>query len=207
LTTPLAAEGSPTLSATQSDTAGNTGTATNQTVTIDKTPPLASAIATTNAGTVGRPEVNDTVSFTYSELMNPATLYDGWSNAGQADVTNAKITFDDSTGGNGTNKDNDSFTVTVAGHALTVGGGINMDGNVVSSQGGTYSFTAKLHYSEVSSKSVITVTLTSLNTGGSTIGTSAATGKATWAPGSGATDVAGNVFTPGTAVTTVTRPF
>ena len=42
LTTALSTSGSRTLSATQTDTAGNTGTATNQTLKIDKTDPVVS---------------------------------------------------------------------------------------------------------------------------------------------------------------------
>ncbi|MDX6225639.1 MAG: hypothetical protein QOE64_2015, partial [Frankiales bacterium] len=135
------------------------------------------------------------------------SLYDGWTGASQADVTNATVTFNDSPTGNGTNANNDSFTVTVSGHTLTVGGGINMQGNIVSTNGGSYSFTAKLHYSESGAKSLVTVTLTALNSGGNPVGT-AASGNVTWSPGSGATDIAGNPFTPGTAKDTgATKPF
>ena len=44
LDAPLASDGTWTLSATQEDAAGNTGTAANRTLTIDKTPPSVSSI-------------------------------------------------------------------------------------------------------------------------------------------------------------------
>lgn len=55
------------------DVAGNTRTESGYTVTVDGTAPSASNIQTTNksGNIVGRPELGDTVVFTYSETIDP----------------------------------------------------------------------------------------------------------------------------------------
>src|SRR5205085_11184104 len=72
--------GSKTYSIIATDAAGNATTATNFTTTVDNTAPTASAVATANGGsTLNRPELNDTVTLTFSEQMDPNTILSGWS--------------------------------------------------------------------------------------------------------------------------------
>jgi hypothetical protein len=200
-----AATNNATLTLASPGTAGSLGA--NKNLVIDGVAPTASSISATNhsGGTAGKPEVSDTVTLTFSKTMNPTTLESNWSTGNTPDVTNATVTFNDSPSGNGTNQNNDSFSITVAGATVRLGSGTNMEGHIVPTNGGSYSFTATLHYAVVSGKSVVTITLTSLNSGGSTVGT-ASSGTATWSPNTGAQDVAGNAMAA-TTVNTGALPF
>ena len=59
---------------------GGTKTTTGYTVTVDDTAPHASNIQTANAsgGIVGRAEQGDTITLTYSEPIDPDSLFSGW---------------------------------------------------------------------------------------------------------------------------------
>ena len=61
------------------------------------------------------------------------------------------------------------MSFTPASGTLNLGGGISMNGNIVPSKNGSYSFTATMSYAVVSGRSVVTLTFTSLNAGGTTI--------------------------------------
>jgi len=72
--------GSKTYNITATDAAGNATAATNFTATVDNTAPTASAVATANgSGTLNRPDLNDTVTLSFSEQMDPASIVAGWS--------------------------------------------------------------------------------------------------------------------------------
>jgi large repetitive protein len=73
--------GSKTFTITATDAAGNATAATSFAATVDNTAPTASAVATANGtgGTTGKPELNDTVTLTFSEQMDPASILSGWS--------------------------------------------------------------------------------------------------------------------------------
>ena len=62
------------------DAAGNTRTAGGYTVIVDNTNPLGSAIQTANGsgGTVGKPELGDAITFTFSEQLDPSSVLSGW---------------------------------------------------------------------------------------------------------------------------------
>ena len=79
-TTPLSA-GSKQYSVTSLDMAGNSRTQTGYTVTVDNTAPTASNVQTTNVagGTAGRAQLGDTVTFTYSEQIDPQSILAGWT--------------------------------------------------------------------------------------------------------------------------------
>ncbi|MDQ4096691.1 MAG: hypothetical protein M3144_02320 [Actinomycetota bacterium] len=78
--TPLAA-GNRTYSTTSRDAAGNLRTQMGHSVTVDNTPPVAAAIQTANmaGGVSGRAESGDTVTFTYSEPIDPYSILAGWN--------------------------------------------------------------------------------------------------------------------------------
>ena len=75
---PLAA-GSKTYTITASDLAGNSGTTSGFSVTVDNTRPTATDVQTTNAGVAGRPEQGDTITLTFSEVIDPETVLAGWT--------------------------------------------------------------------------------------------------------------------------------
>jgi hypothetical protein len=76
---PLSA-GSKSYTLTETDNASNSGT-TNGSVTVDNTAPTASDVQATNdsGGTVGKAEQNDKVTFTFSEPMDPDSIFSGWT--------------------------------------------------------------------------------------------------------------------------------
>jgi hypothetical protein len=92
-----------TYTVTATDAAGNATTSANFTATVDNTAPAASAIATANGtGALNKPDLGDTITLTFGEQIDPATVLAGWSGASTSIVvriTNAgagqhdKITF------------------------------------------------------------------------------------------------------------------
>lgn len=77
----VVAAGSKTFSVTAKDVAGNVKTQ-NGTVTVDNTAPTATKVLTANGGaTVGKIEVNDTITYTFSEIMDPESILSGWAGA------------------------------------------------------------------------------------------------------------------------------
>ena len=93
-----AATNNATLTLASPGAAGSLGA--NKNIVIDTTAPTAFSISTTNAGgTAGKPEVNNTIVLTFSELIDPNTLYSGWSTGSTPNITNVTATFDDSTTG------------------------------------------------------------------------------------------------------------
>lgn len=79
---PLTA-GAKAFSITATDSAGNGATQGGLTVTVDNTPPSGADVQTANAsgGTVGRAETGDTITFTFSEPIEPDSVLAGWSGA------------------------------------------------------------------------------------------------------------------------------
>jgi hypothetical protein len=74
------AAGSVSYTITATDAAGNATSATSFTATVDNTAPAASGIATANGGaTTGKPDLGDTMTLTFSEQIDPATVLAGWS--------------------------------------------------------------------------------------------------------------------------------
>jgi len=76
---PIAA-GAKAFSITGTDTLGHGGTQGGFSVTIDNTVPAASDIQTTNVGggTAGMAQQGDTVTFTFTEPVDPSTILSGW---------------------------------------------------------------------------------------------------------------------------------
>lgn len=73
-------EGAKSFSITAVDGAGNSATQGGFTVTVDNTPPSGVDVQTANAsgGTVGRAEAGDTITFTFSEPIEPGSILAGW---------------------------------------------------------------------------------------------------------------------------------
>ncbi|HVL63810.1 MAG TPA: Ig-like domain-containing protein [Actinomycetota bacterium] len=80
-------EGSYVVRAVARDAAGNTGSSSSS-FTIDRTRPSGVDVQTANAsgGTVGRAESGDTITFTYSEPLDPDSILAGWD-GNPVDVT------------------------------------------------------------------------------------------------------------------------
>ncbi len=77
------AQGTYTAQATQTDTATNTGTSTANTFTVDTTAPTPTSVVATDGGSQNDPgeidhdNKDDTLAFTYSENINPASVTTG----------------------------------------------------------------------------------------------------------------------------------
>jgi large repetitive protein len=94
LTTALSTQASRTLSATQTDTAGNTGFATSQTLTIDKTAPAAptapALTAASDSGSSSTDRITNVTTPTFTgsaEAGATVALYDGVTPVGTAVAT------------------------------------------------------------------------------------------------------------------------
>jgi hypothetical protein len=196
--------GTQSVTVTATDAAGNAAVVTG-TVTADATAPTPVSFSTTNVagGTAGKAEAGDTFTMRWSEEMDPATLYTGWS-VGSTPDTAGTVTLTDATSGSGTNKNEDTLVVTGPTGAR-LGAVSNMDGRVVPAQRGIVVFAATIRYSVVGNQSVVTVTLGALTSG--TTGTVPANSTAigTWTPAVTNTDLAGNALTGTT--TTPAAPF
>jgi hypothetical protein len=78
---PLTA-GSKSYSITSTDNAGNSGTQSGYTVTVDNTAPIGSDIQCVNGGaTVGTIEPGDVCTYTFSEVIDPESIQAGWTGA------------------------------------------------------------------------------------------------------------------------------
>jgi hypothetical protein len=104
------ADGTYTAKASQADGSGNTGTSAASTFTVDATKPTATNISAANKGgagtTAGKLDSGDTITFAFSEVVDPASVLSGWNGAGTAvrvrftaGLPNDTFTILDSSGG------------------------------------------------------------------------------------------------------------
>jgi hypothetical protein len=178
------AQGTYTVQASQSDSAGNVGTSTTNTLTIDTTAPTATNVTTTNVagGTAGSLDAGDTISFTFSEAMDPASIVAGWNGTGTQSVTL-----------NWTNTaNNDWFSVTNAANSAHLATTVSMGANFLKKNWtttGTLTRTSATTYT-------ITLDATPPN---NVAGNGTAPGaNIAWTPDTGAKDLAGNAVTAAT---------
>jgi hypothetical protein len=94
---PLAA-GSKSFSVSSTDVAGNNRLQTGYSVTVDNTVPSASDVQAVNGGSiVGRPEQNDTITYTFSEPIDPQSILAGWTGTATNVVVRINNTAPDDT--------------------------------------------------------------------------------------------------------------
>lgn len=172
---PLAA-GSYSFAITSVDNAGNSGTQSAFTVTVDNTAPAASDIQTTNVsgGTTGKAETGDTIAFTFSETIDANSVLAGWT--GTATTVTLRLVD----GGAG----NDSVQIWNAANTAQLPlGTVNLGDTTYTSA--TVTFTGS---TMTQSGAGITVAL------GTTAGTTTRAGpaKLAWTPSATATDRAAN---------------
>jgi hypothetical protein len=176
-TTPLSA-GAKAFSITGQDALGHAGVQGGFSVTIDNTVPAASDIQTANVsgGTIGKAQLGDTVTFTFSEPIEPSTILSGWTGSS----TSVTVVLLQQNGAGG-----DRLQVWDAANATQLPFGLVRLFR-------TDYVTADVTFpasTMVMSGSTITVTLGSPS--GAT-STAAGTGNGTWAPTASMTDRAGN---------------
>lgn len=179
------AEGTYAYTLTAIDTGGGVRTASGYTVVMDNTRPTGANVQTTNAGVAGRPESGDTITYTFSEVIDPQTVLAGWTGAATSVVL--RIT---------NNVAGDQVTIRNAANAAQLPFGVvNLVGtgyvNITRDFGATGTPS-----SMVMSGSTITVTL---GTASGAVNTQATGSNMTWVPTTTLTDRAGNTCTTTTA--------
>lgn len=172
---PLAA-GSKTFTVTATDVAGNTSAAFNSSVTVDNTVPTAVDVQAANkaGGIVSRIEAGDTITYTFSEAMDPNSILALWTGA------SSNVTVHLNNGGAGS----DTITVFDTGNTVQLSlGSVNLA--LPNYAGANRTIPSTM----VMAGSTITITL-----GTPSGGTTTAGGTATmiWTPSIAATDLAGN---------------
>jgi hypothetical protein len=157
------------------DTASNAVTQGGFSVTIDATAPVASDVQTTNVagGTAGKAEAGDTLTYTFSEAVEPGSILAGW------DGSSTTVTVQLPNAGA-----NDNFQVWNAANTTQLPlGVVSLGANHVNGGGASFSSSTM-----VMSGSTITITL------GTQAGITRSTsgGAMVWTPSTTVTDLAGN---------------
>ena len=200
LTVTATTEGSKSFAVTAKDNAGNTGTLSG-TATIDNVVPTATDVQSANGGTtVGKPEEKDSITFTFSEPIEPQSILSGWTGAS----TNVVVRMVDN-GLLGLPTGNDElFVYNAANTEKLPFGAVNMGGGeyVAGLLGGTINFGAGGTKSTmVMSGNTVKITFGTQGAEGILVGPST-TGAATtmvWSPVATPYDRAANVMSTATA--------
>jgi Big-like domain-containing protein len=184
-TTPATlADGTYTAVATQSDAAGNTATSAPHTFTVDTVAPKVVDVQAANVagGTAGKLEAGDTLTLTFSEPIDPATILAGWNGSS----TPMRLSF-----ANSNNKDTVSLLDSAGGSTLKLGS-VALNANFVSAA-------VTVPATMVASGSSVVITLGTPSPAGALLTASAA--AMTWTPVAGPKDRAGNALatTPASA--------
>jgi hypothetical protein len=179
------AAGAKAYSITSTDVATNSQTQSGYSVTVDNTRPTGSTVQTANGSTTaGKPEAGDSVTFTFSEAIDPETVVAGWTGAS----TSVIVRIANNAGG-------DLLTIRNAANTVQLPlGSVNLVGTAYVTANRDFG-TPGTASTMVLSGATITITL---GTPSGATGTQAATGTMAWTPTATVTDLAGN-----TCMTTV----
>lgn len=173
---------------TSTDAAGNAATQ-SFTTTVDNTPPTAVDVQSTNVsgGTVGHLDQGDTLTLTYSGVIDPYSVLSGWTGA----ATNVQIALES---GGGTQTDSIYIYSTAATPVQIPVGTIELGAsNYLNGNAGTY-----IIYGATGSATPSTMTrvgssiVFTLGVTHETSLTSTTHTNMTWNPSTSATDIAGN---------------
>jgi hypothetical protein len=174
---PLAA-GSKAFTITATDSNAHTGTTSGFSVVVDNTRPNASSLTTANkpGGVVGKAETGDSISFIYSEPIDPESIIAGWNATGTA-VT---LRLLDANGGGG-----DRVQIWDAANTTQLALGVVRLGS-------TGYTTTSVNFTNstmtISGNAIVIV----LGTPSGAVGTSVVSSNNKWTPSNTATDWAGN---------------
>ena len=173
------AAGAKAYSITSTDNAANSQTQSGYSVTVDNTAPAASDVQTANGGaTVGKPEAGDSMTLTFSEIIDPESVLAGWTGS----ATNVVVRIVNQGGG-------DRLTIRNAANTVQLPlGTVNLTGTAYVTVDRDFGATGTAS-SMVRSGSTISITL---GTPSGTTGTQAGTGTMAWTPVATPTDRAGN---------------
>jgi hypothetical protein len=176
------------FSVAATDQAANSSPAAAFSVTGDNTVPSAFAVQATNVagGTLGKPELGDTLTLTYSETMDWSTILAGWDGGTTTNVGLVLIN-----GGSSS----DYIQIYSLGQVQLPLGNVYLNRTDVAAGGaGTY-----VTFGETGTPTTMTASGAALTfvagTASGTVGTAGAAGAMTWTPSTAATDRAGNAST------------
>ena len=187
-------QGPVTFTASLTDAAGNTGTATAAgTSTKDTIVPTVSAVSLTNAGGstgLGKAEQGDSVAIQFSEQMEASKICSAWNNTGTQTLNgNGDITVSISTA--------NVLTVTSGTCTLNVGS-IALGSNAKYGSAGALSFSGSgANASSVTWNGSSTLTIKLGKVGTVTSGTTTTADSPSYSPGAGLTDIPGNLLGAG----------
>ncbi|MFL5863899.1 MAG: beta strand repeat-containing protein [Solirubrobacteraceae bacterium] len=179
---PALAQATYTAQASQTDAAGNTGSSTTNTFTIDTTAPTAVDIqGIPNAPADSKPNTGDQIVLTFSEIVSSSSIVAGWDGTGSKTVV---ASFDTGGFNGGT-----ALTLTPANLGpIDLG---DTGTKYVGNHGARFTEAATITMATVNGKSAITVTLSAAGSA------TAAAGSHTlaWEASSSVTDLTGNAAT------------
>lgn len=166
-------------SISMTDVAGNSRIQTGFSVEVDNTAPAASDIQTANGGSiVGRADIGDTITYTFSEPIDPNSILAGWTGASQ----NVVVRLNQVTG-------NDTVTIYNSANTTQLPfGTVQLGRSDYTSSSRTFGATGTPS-TMVMSGNAITFTL---GTQSGAASTAAGTGTMNWTPSTTAQDRAGN---------------
>jgi hypothetical protein len=188
------ADGSYTVKAYATDSAGNVTTATS-TFTRDTTAPTGTDVQSANkaGGTAGRAEQGDTITYTFSEAISPGSILSGWN--GTSTPVYVRIT----NGG----ASNDTLTILDSSDTTQLPlGSLNLGRTDYVTTTSDFGGSGANAGSMVMSGNTIIITVGKAPASGVT--TAAGTGIMIWTPSASATDLAGNACSTTNATETGT---
>ena len=190
------AAGTYSYSLAAKDLAGNSRTQSGYTVIVDNTAPTAADIQTANksGGTAGKAELGDSVTFTFSEPIDPHSILANWNGT----ATNVVVRLTNTTG--------DPLTVYNAANTTQLPlGSVNLGRNDYVTASATFGASGTAS-TMVQSGNSITIAFGTASAGPAT---AASTGTMSWTPSASAYDRAGNAetTTARTETGTVDREF
>jgi hypothetical protein len=171
------AEGSYAYTITATDVAGNAATQSGFSVTVDNTRPTAVDVQTTNAGVAGQAGIGDTITYTFSEPVDPDSILSGWTGAS----TSAVVRIAQNPGG-------DRVTIRNAANSAQMPfGTVNLVGTSYVTANRDFGATGTPSSTIVVGNTVVVT----LGTASGAVGTQAAPANMVWTPVTGAHDRAG----------------
>jgi hypothetical protein len=181
------AAGTYSYSLSSKDLANNSRTQSGYSVIVDNTAPSATDIQTAGktGGTTGRPEIGDSITYTFGEPIDPHSILASWTGAATSVVVRIA------------NGSGDPLTVYNSTNTTQLPlGSVGLGRNDYVSASATFGATGTAS-TMVASGNAITITLGTASSGP---GTAAANATMTWTPSASAYDRAGNAM-PTTART------
>jgi hypothetical protein len=171
-----------TYSITATDTGGRSATTNTWSVVVDNTAPAASDIQAVNGGSIAaRAEQNDSITYTFSEPIDPNTILTGWTGSS----TNVVVRLNN--GGAG----NDTVTIFNSTNTTQLNlGSVSLARTDYCTANLTFGATGTAS-SMVMSGSTVTITL---GTQSAAATTAAANGTMVWTPSASAKDRADNAM-------------